>query len=325
MNRMKRLQTLRLGLAVMAVCLMTGGMAAQSGGALALVPADATTVGMARISDLRSSAITGRLFSETDKSIDGEAARFMREAGLRPAEDVDVAVVSMTPQASGEPRVLVGFEGRFDPTRLAEAIVSRGAVKKASQNGAYYMLPEEDGEPGAVAFLSTNLVIAGSESAVKAALGARRSGGTTFFRTALGREAASVDPSATSWLVVDVQNSAKFNQTPNFTGSNSGPGAAMAGALKTVSFVNVWAKDAGDSMTFSATARTDDAETRELLEDTVKGLLSGWRLAVQEKAPELVSVIRQFSVNRSSNGVTLSGTVPAEMIRTLTAQKRAAK
>lgn len=317
--------SLPLGVALIAATLFAGESRAQTGGALALVPADATTVGMARISDLRTSAITGRLFSETDKSIDGDAARFMREAGLKPAEDVDIAIVSMTPQASGDPHVLVGFEGRFDPARLAEAIVSRGAVKKSTLHGNYYLLPEEGDDPGAVAFINSKLVIAGHESTVASALAARKSGGSGFSRSALAREVASIDPSATSWLVVDVQRSARFNQAPNFSGSKSGPGAAMAGALKTVSFVNVWAKDAGDSMTFSATAKTADAETRELLEDTVRGLLSGWRLAVQEKAPELVSVIRKFSVARNSDSVTLSGTVPAEMIRTLTAQKRAAK
>lgn len=325
MNRKTKFSALPLGLAVFAVSMLAGDSAARTGGALSLVPADATTVGMARIKAMRSSAITGRLFLETDKSIDGDAARFMREAGLKPAEDVDVAVVSLTPTASGEPNILVGFEGRFDPARLAEAIVSRGAAKKSTAHGNYYLLPDEGNEHGAVAFVNQGLVIAGHESSVATALAAMKSGGTGFSRSALGRELSSVDPSATSWLLVDVQRSAKFNQTPNFSGSNSGPGAAMAGALRTVSFVNVWAKDAGDSMTFSATAKTADAETRELLEDMVRGLLSGWRLAVQEKAPELVSVIRKFSVDGDSRGVTLSGTIPAEMIHKLSTQKRAAK
>ncbi|HUF17913.1 MAG TPA: hypothetical protein VMS12_07710, partial [Thermoanaerobaculia bacterium] len=170
MNPRKRISALSLGLAVMAVALLAGESAAQTGGALSLVPSDATTVGLARISDLRTSAITGRLFSETDKSIDGEAARFMSEAGLKPAEDVDVAVVSLTPTASGKPQVLVGFEGRFDPARLAEAIVSRGAIKKATPNGIYFLLPGDNEEQGSVAFLSSSLVIAGHESSVASGL-----------------------------------------------------------------------------------------------------------------------------------------------------------
>ena len=317
--------------AVAAAAMLVAGFAvpaSAAGGALALVPADATTVGMARVSDMRTSAITGRLFTETDKSIDGEAARFMREAGLKPTEDVDVAVVSLTPDASGEPRVLVGFEGRFDPVRLAQAVVARGAVAKRTSNGTYFLLPEEssrEGEHPTVSFVNARLVIAGHEASVAAALAAHKSGGTTFARTALGREIGAVDPGATSWLVVDVQRAQRFKSSPNFSGSESGKGEMIANALKTVSFVNVWAKDSGDSMTFSATARTADAETRELIEDTARGLLSGWRLAVQEKAPELVSVIRKFSVERDSQGVTLSGTIPAEMIKTLSAKKQASK
>lgn len=318
--------------AVAAAAMLLAGFAvpaSAASGALALVPADATTVGMARVSDMRTSAITGRLFTETDKSIDGEAARFMREAGLKPTEDVDVAVVSLTPGVSGEPRVLVGFEGRFDPARLAQAVVSRGATPKKTANGTYYLLPENDagaeGEHPTVAFVNARLVIAGHEASVAAALAAHKSGGTSFSRSPLAREIAAVDPAATSWLVVDVQRAQRFKSSPNFSGSRSGNGEMIANALKTVSFVNVWAKDSGDSMTFSATARTADAETRQLIEDTARGLLSGWRLAVQEKAPELVSVIRKFSVERDSQGVTLSGTIPAEMIRTLSAKKQAAK
>ena len=68
-----------------------------------------------------------------------------------------------------------------------------------------------------------------------------------------------------------------------------------------------------------------DHGSRELIEDTARGLLSGWRLAVQEKAPELVSVIRKFSVERDSQGVTLSGRITAEMIKTLSAKKQASK
>jgi hypothetical protein len=284
---------------------------------------------MVRVSDMRTSAITGRLFTETDKSIDGDAAHFMREAGLKPTEDVDVAVVSITPDASGEPRVLVGFEGRFDPARLAEAVTKRGATKKSVAQGTYFVLSDESTErdsQGVVAFINPSLVIAGTESSVVKALAAAKAGGTGFSRSTLGLQLGSVDPGATSWLLVDVQRSARYKSVPNFSGSKSGQGAAIAGALKTVSFVNVWAKDVGDAMTFSATARTSDAETRELLEDTVRGLLSGWRLAVQEKAPELVSVIRRFSVDRDSDGVTLSGSIPAEMIKTLSSHnKRAAK
>ena len=51
------------------------------------------------------------------------------------------------------------------------------------------------------------------------------------------------------------------------------------------------------------TATTLLPETRELLEDALKGLLATWRLTVQEKAPELIPMIRRFEVDRDRQGV----------------------
>jgi hypothetical protein len=313
-----------LSAAILLAALSAVSAGAATDAALALVPSDATTVGMVRLHEVRSSALTGRLFAEHNKAmVDGEASRFMTEAGLKPAEDVDTALVSIAP-GQGEPQVLVAFEGRFDPAKLAAAMVKRGSKSVDSGYGLYYLLPEgeNDDEAGAVAFVSPRLVLAGQKAAVHTALIARASGGTSFRASSpLAREITAVDRGATTWLVVDVQASAKLKAEPNFP--REGSGATVAAALKNVSYVNVWATDTGDAIRFSATARSGDEETRQLMEDAARGMLATWRLAIQEKQPDLVPVIRQFEVSRNSEGVTLSGRLPGEMVQKLTAQKRA--
>ncbi len=73
------------------------GMAAASD-LLSLVPEKAVAVGMVQLSDLRNSPVTGRLFNDTDRiTSDGDAARFMEEAGIEPAKDVDTVVVAVSP------------------------------------------------------------------------------------------------------------------------------------------------------------------------------------------------------------------------------------
>jgi hypothetical protein len=44
------------------------------------------------------------------------------------------------------------------------------------------------------------------------------------------------------------------------------------------------------------------------------------RLAAQDKSPDLVSVLRKFTVSRTGNSVSISGTVPAESIKTFAAK-----
>ena len=86
----------------------------------------------------------------------------------------------------------------------------------------------------------------------------------------------------------------------------------------------MWATDTGDALKLGAFGLANDEETLQLLEDTIRGALSAMRLAVKDKSPELVSVLRRFDVDRTKEMVRVSGSIPAESIRKLMAQKRAA-
>ena len=107
--------------------------------------------------------------------------------------------------------------------------------------------------------------------------------------------------------------------------SDDGPSQAIVGVMKSVSLLALQAKVHGDAIDVSATGLTDDAENRGLLADSLRGVLAMWRMAVQEKSPELVSVIRQFRVETDSDGVSISGTLPGSFLKTLAAERRAKK
>ncbi|HKD16221.1 MAG TPA: hypothetical protein VKG23_00030, partial [Thermoanaerobaculia bacterium] len=177
---------------------------------LALVPADASTVAMLRWSDLRSSPLGEQVFAQMDGvSTDGDGSRFLRDTGLNPREDIDTMVLSMTKSGEGSDDVLVVFEGRFDPRRIGSALVARNAVLQKGPNGSYYRLPAEStdhGRPGAVALVNKGLMLAGSESAVVAALGRKESGGTGGLMSGqgLGKQLSRVDANASAWALVDL-------------------------------------------------------------------------------------------------------------------------
>ena len=318
-----RLRTLAVLVAVAALALPV--LAADD--ALNLVPANAVTVGMVKLSDMRTSPLSSMLFLHMDKmSSDGEAEKFLLEAGLSPTKDVDTLVVATVPRTTlgSEADVLVIAEGRFNPARLTTALVSRGAVKK----GAYIVFPESKtghGEDhGAVAFLSPSLAVAGTERAVVAALESRAAGGTGFrSRGNLGLDLARVDAKATAWALVDVTRAARLAKGGDINTGKGQAGDALQAAIKTLSTVAIWATDTGDALELGAVGLSGDAETLALLEDTIRGALSAMRLAVKDKAPEMVSVLRRFDVSRKSDSISVEGSIPAATLRELMAKKRA--
>lgn len=315
-------------IAVLAVVGALAVPAAAKDDALSLVPANAVTVGMVKLAEMRTSPLSSVLFQHTDKmSADGEAAKFLADAGLSPAKDIDVLVVATAPRTNlgSEADVVVIAEGRFNPERLTEALVARGAVKK---NG-YIVLPEGEGksdEQGAVAFPTSSLAVAGSERAVAAALEARANGGTGFTqRGSLGLEVARVDAGATAWALVDVQRAARLAKAGQVNTGKGQAGEALQTALRTLSTFAVWATDKGDALELAAIGLSSDAETLQLLEDTIRGALSAMRLAVKDKSPELVSVLRRFDVSQKSGLVKVEGSIPASTLRDLMAKQTAAK
>lgn len=316
----------------LALCAAAPPLSAASRSAdalLSLVPADAASVAVVRLNDLRESPLSARLFAGADHmTVDGDAGRFLEEAQLNPKKDVDTVVIAGRPSAGdkGSPTLAL-FEGRFDPDRLARAAEGRGAVRRSTPAGDYYLLPEGhhghgEERPGAVAFASPNLVIAGTESAVARALADRRAGGSGFASGAgLGRELRRVDRGASVWALVDVARYPSVaNRSANMHVSgeiNGEPAAAILGVMKSVSLVAFQAKASGEALELSATGVTADADTRQLLEDSLRGLMAMWRLAVQEKSPEMVTIIRRFSVSSDGEGVSVRGTLPAAFIRSI--------
>ncbi len=291
-------------------------------GALSLIPNDAVTVGVVHLADMRTSPLSSMLFQHTDSvTSNGDAARFLNDAGLQPSKDVDLVVVATSPRANlgTEATVLIAAEGRFNVDRLTSALVARGAVKK---NG-YFVLPDSKNDSdrkGVVAFPDSQLALIGSEEAVAAALADYAGAGTTFFTASgLGREAGRIDPKATAWAIIDVARASRIANAPHVPARDSSAG--LTNALKSMSTIALWATDTGDSLKLNGVGVGHDAETLQLVEDTVRGALAAMRLAAQDRSPDLVNVLRKFEVTHSTDTVSISGSIPAETLKTLMAKK----
>ena len=315
----------RIGLVSLAAALLVLTAAAPAGAAgheeaLALVPADAASVGVIRLDALRSSPLSARLFAETDDlAVDGDAARFLAEAGLRPRSDVDLVVVAgLVSPTRRDAQGLVMFEGRFDPARLEAAMIARGGVRKETPNGSYVLVGKGRGEgndAAAIAFVSRGLVVAGTPTAVTRALADQAAGGTGFLRgEGLGQQVHRVPADASVWAIVDPTR-VPFANGRSREGREGDAADALVGAMKSVTLFVFHATTRGESVELSATGLSADAETRGLLEDALKGVVAMWRLAVHEKSPELVPILRRFEIDSDDEGVSITGTLPASFVR----------
>ena len=330
--------------AVLALATALALPAAARGGsddALSLIPADASSVGVIHVADLRSSPLAARVFSDTDKlTVDGDAGRFLEEARLNPKEDVDTVVAAGSPKGAGGSGGwgLVLFEGRFDPAALSAAIATRGAVLKSTPAGDYFLLPDKGAkvpnhEQGAISFASNHLVIAGNESSVVAALAQRSAGGTAFRSGAgLGRHLSRIDSGASAWALVDVsrlpqRDAAARHAEGHAESHENGADAAttLLSSMKSVSLLALQATAKGDALKLNATGLVSDDETAGLMEDALRGVLAAWRLAAQEKSPDTVAVLRKFNVSRDKSSVSISGTLPGSAVRALAEKKHAEK
>jgi len=299
---------------------------------LALVPASAVTVGVVHWNELRASPLAAKVFADVDHmSGDGDAARFLAETGLTPREDVDTVIIAMsTSNGSGtSDSGLVLFEGRFDLDRISSALTSRGALRQASANGTFYRLSDKSGsahsgERGAVALVNRGLIICGDEDSVVAALARKENGGDGGLTSGqgIGRHLARIDRDASAWALVDL---ARMPKSHREGGEGGEPSQALFGAMKSVSLLAVQAVVHGDAVDVSATGLSSDAENRDLIADSLRGMLAMWRLAVSEKSPELVSVLRRFQIDSDGEGVSIRGTLPGSFLRALSANRHAAK
>jgi hypothetical protein len=292
---------------------------------LAMVPANAVTVGVIHWNELRASPLGSKVFADVDHlSGDGDAARFLAETGLTPREDIDTVVIAMSYGDGGSRESgMVLFEGRFDLAKIGSALTSRGATHKAAPVGDYYLLPGTGEDTGAVALVNRNLILCGQEAVVTEALAHKESGGDGGLTSGqgLGRHLSRVDQGASAWALVDLEHMPRREDGRG----NGEPSRALMGAMKSVTLLAVQATVHGDAVDVAATGLSSDAENRDLIADSLRGVLAMWRLAVSEKSPDMVPVIRRFQIDTDSEGVSIRGTLPGSFLRALSETRHAAK
>lgn len=289
------------------------------------VPREARAVVAADTAALRAQPLVQQWLLEHQaewSGLDDEATRFLRDAGLDPAADVDALMFAVLVQVEAE-HPLALFGGRFDGASLSAAVASRGAVPVEVGGVTVYRL-DPDADAGRVALMriTDDLVMIGDGPALEASL-TREPGPVAVVA---GEAAAGhLDLTAPFWMVSEVPEHAPPAGEQAGGGQTPGQRAVLAvlGASTAVRRVAAWAR-VDDELEVHAFATTATEEDAVLLRDTIRGALAAVRLAAQEKEPRLVDVLRGVTVEADGTVVVVAARIPVDLLQELAGGAHAA-
>ncbi|MBA2355788.1 MAG: hypothetical protein H0V80_14115 [Acidobacteria bacterium] len=296
---------------------------------LSLVPAGATVVAYANVQGVMQSEFRQRLTTLMDHQADGRQ-KFQEKTGIDVERDIDAVIAAALPGADGSRSADFGFvalRGRFDTTKI-EALVSSKGGRLDEYKGARLLVHSGDdvtaGEATiadaptvatptrhhvrpVVALVNANLVIVGTESAVKAAIDRNLGEGTPSI-TGEGefvRMLENIDQNSTVWAI----------GRPGALGAH---GDLPAQVMARIPEVRWFAASGHLNGGLRAMLRAEgkDAEAGQNLREVVQGVLALARLQM-EGQPELKPLLQTLQVEGTGSGVTLQMTLPAEMLDVL--------
>jgi hypothetical protein len=279
---------------------------------LGRVPASAQVVVAVDAAALREHPLVQQWLAERHAAwsgLDDETDSFLRDAGLVPERDVEATVAAVTP-TDGRPSFVVQFAGYFDPAALGSALTARGAQALQLSGGTGYLLPTEGSGSRTVAVLGPDVIVLGDETSVR---------GLQIFATGsplIAEEVAArrIDPAAHFFFVADLPPRERAASGGGTGGDPSLEQVVEAsGAVRRVGLQG----NLGEALALRGFATADSTENAELLRDAVKGAIAAMRLKAQEKAPELVDVLRGVDVRIEGARVLGAVAIPVELIEKL--------
>jgi hypothetical protein len=211
--------------------------------------------------------------------------------------------------------------GRFDRTRLAQAIEARkDEVTWKSLGGTnVYLFGEGSKGAAALAFLDDRTIVVGSQAAVESAV-SNHSGGQNGLRSnaTLVRLLEQVKPGSAFWMVGDQSLLANLPKTVPAPGASQGSGAGSAGTSITLPNLQslLVTGELEGALSLSVTGETTDEAAAKNLADVVRGFAALLQLQAAQK-PELQQLSSALSVSSEGSRVLLSARLPYELLEAL--------
>jgi hypothetical protein len=303
--------------AVVAAGLCTGLVAFYSGGfqalsastgptELAYIPADAPVIAYADVRTIMDSELRQRLKTVVPMPEKGQE-EFMAQTGIDIEHDIDYLIGAMANSAAPDsPKSgLIVARGRFDIVRLEGLARDHGGTVE-DYNGKRMVtaVPEATSHHPAmtIAFLEPGLVAVGESAAVKHAIDAQMSAQSITSNNEMMELVSDIERTNNAWAVGRLDVLTSHAQLPDQI-------ASQVGAVKW--FAAAAHINGGLSGMVRAEARDD--QSAENLRDVVRGVLALGRLQAQSD-PKLSAVAQSLELSGTGKTVSLSFTVPAELL-----------
>jgi hypothetical protein len=302
--------------AVVAAGLCTGLVAFYSGGfqalsastgptELAFVPADSAVVAFADVRAIMDSELRQRLKASLPMSENGQQ-EFLAHTGIDIEHDIDYLIAAMaTPVGTNSNKSgLIVARGRFDVVRLeALARDHGGTVEDYKGKRMVTSVPEAMQHPSmTIAFLEPGLVAVGESAAVRHAIDAQMSATSITSNNEMMELVSDIERTNNAWAVGRLDVLTSQAQLPDQV-------ASQVSAVKW--FAAAAHINGGVSGMIRAEARDDQAA--ENLRDVIRGVLALGRLQAQND-PRLNAVAQSIELSGTGKTISLSFTVPAELL-----------
>ena len=270
---------------------------------LSYVPADATVVAFANVTDIMASQVRQRLKAALPNETGQQ--EFQKETGIDIEHDIQYVVAAMTtPGGDGlqkSPNGLVVARGQFNTTQLETLARDHGGVVEDYKGKRLVKVtdPSNSAHTFDLAFLEPGLVAIGSETAIKSSIDAQLSAQSITSNNDMMELVSQIDYGNNAWAVGRFDVIAAQAKLPTDI-ANKLP------AVKT--FAVMTHIDGGVSGTLRAEAR--DQQSADNLRQVVQGALALGRMSNDPKATALINSLQ---LTGTGTTVALSFTVPMEL------------
>jgi hypothetical protein len=270
---------------------------------LTYVPADATVVAYADVRSIMDSQLRQQLKQAIPVPPTGQQ-EFQEKTGIDIERDIDYVVAAMTAINGQHPNGLVIARGRFDTVTL-EALAREhgGTVEEYKTKRLMTSAEHHNGEQFTMGFLEPGLVGVGTSSAVKSAIDAAMSSNSIRSNDEMMELVKDIERYNNAWAVGRFDVLANQANLPEQISKQIPPVKWFAAA----GHIN-----GGVSGVLRAEANDD--QSAQHLRDVVRGLLALGQLQGQND-PRIASVAQSLQLSGEGKTVTLSFTVPAEILQ----------
>src|SRR5215471_10584951 len=270
---------------------------------LSYVPADATVVAFANVSEIMNSEVRQRLKAALPNETGQK--EFQAQTGIDIERDIQYVVAAMTtPGPNGvqtNPNGLVVARGIFNVSQLETLAREHGGVVEEYKGKRLIRVsePNNPNHTGDLAFLEPGLVAIGSETAIKSSIDAQLSAQSITSNSDMMELVSQIDNGNNAWAVGRFDVLASQAKLPNEISSK-------LPAVKT--FAVMTHIDGGVSGTLRAEAR--DAQSAENLRQVVQGALALGRMSNDPKATALLNSLQ---LSGTGTTVSLAFSIPMEL------------